>query len=176
LRFLILTGCRRGEGANLLWSMIDTAQKRIDLPPTFTKQARGHTVYVSDALADVLSACERDARNVDLVFPSPRSGGPLKGWSKIMDRSDLRSGRGPQAKPGFVKAAGVDFTLHDLRRTFRTGLSRLGVDRDIAELALGHARADLEARYNRDDCEAALRAAFEAWGAYVSTVCDSARN
>jgi integrase len=131
-------------------------------------------VYISGALGAVLSACERDARSPDLVFPSARSGGPMKGWSKIMDRADVRSGRGRQAKPGFVRAAGVDFTLHDLRRTFRTGLSRLGVDRDIAELALGHARADLEARYNRDDCEAALRAAFEAWAAHVATALRSA--
>ena len=64
----------------------------------------------------------------------------------------------------------MNFTLHDLRRTFRTGLSRLGVDREIAELALGHAREDLEARYNRDDCEAALRRAFDAWGAHVQKV------
>src|SRR5262249_9173548 len=44
-----------------------------------------------------------------------------------------------------------DFRLHDLRRTARTLMSRLGVPEDIAELAIGHVRADLVARYNKDE-------------------------
>ena len=39
---------------------------------------------------------------------------------------------------------------HDLRRTMRTGLGRLGVDRIIAELLLNHAISDeLTAIYDR---------------------------
>lgn len=168
VRFLILTGCRRNEGAKLLWSMVDLDAGRIDLPATFTKQARGHTVYVSPLLSEVLNACDRDARGPQWVFPAARTGRPMSGWSKIMDPNDHRTkGDTTTCTPGFVKASGVHFTLHDLRRTFRTGLSRLGVDREIAELALGHAREDLEARYNRDGCETALREAFDAWGGHV---------
>jgi integrase len=48
------------------------------------------------------------------------------------------------------QASGVDFRLHDLRRTARTLMSRLGVAKDIAELAIGHVRADLVARYYKD--------------------------
>ncbi|SFP31463.1 tyrosine-type recombinase/integrase [Tranquillimonas alkanivorans] len=167
VRFLILTGCRRNEAAKLLWSMADRERARIDLPATFTKQARGHTVFIAGPLEDLFAACDLDARG-SYVFPSPRTGGPMSGWSKIMDPHDHRTKGGTTPRtPGFVKACGVDFTLHDLRRTFRTGLSRLGVDREIAELALGHAREDLEARYNRDDCETALRQAFGAWAEHV---------
>ena len=173
VRFLILTGCRRSEGAKLLRTMIDPARRRIDLPNTFTKQARGHTVYISDALAAVLDACAVDARNPDLVFASPRNGGHLRGWTQFMDPAGIRKTKGKGQRPaklGLVGASGVNFTLHDLRRTFRTGPARLGVDRDIAELALGHARADLESRYNRDDCEAALREAFQKWGEHVAMI------
>ena len=60
-----------------------------------------------------------------------------------------------------------DLRLHDLRRTFRTGLSRLGVDTETAELALGHARSDLEARYNKDAATGELRKAFEAWANHL---------
>ena len=176
VRYLILTGCRRSEGAKLVWPMVNLERGRIDLPKTFTKQARGHTVYIAPELSQVLAAFEIDARNPDQVFASPRTGGPMSGWSKIMDPNDRRTLGGTTARtPGFVKACGVDFTLHDLRRTFRTGLSRLGVDREIAELALGHAREDLEARYNRDDCEAALREAFTLWGQHVASVCAEPR-
>ncbi|WP_370285777.1 integrase arm-type DNA-binding domain-containing protein [Pseudooceanicola nanhaiensis] len=168
LRFLILTGCRRNEGARLQWDMIDRDAGRIDLPATFTKQARGHTVYIPPLLDDLLESCPIDARGPQWVFPAQRTGGPMSGWSKIMDPGDLRTQGGTTGRsPGFVRTCGVDFTMHDLRRTFRTGLSRLGVDRELAELALGHAREDLEARYNRDDAEAALREVFAAWAAHV---------
>jgi integrase len=125
------------------------------LPATFTKQARGHDVPVAPTLAAVLDACPIDVRS-DLFFPSPRTGQQMSGWNKLL--ADL------------VKASGVRFTLHDLRRTFRTGLSRLGVDSELAELAMGHARADLEARYNRDECSTELKKAFDLWAGHVAAV------
>ena len=69
-----------------------------------------------------------------------------------------------------VKASGVQFDLHDLRRTVRTGLSRLGVSTETAELALGHARSELEAIYNRDDAAGALRLAFDRWADHVGSL------
>jgi len=48
------------------------------------------------------------------------------------------------------RAAGVTFTPHDLRRTCRTLMSRLGVEPDIAELAIGHKRTGLDRLYNFD--------------------------
>ncbi|MDJ1464736.1 site-specific integrase [Nitratireductor sp. GZWM139] len=160
VRFLLLTGCRRSEGAKLLWDMVDVGGRRIDLPATFTKQARGHTIYMGDELLKLLDECKVRSGTSDFVFASPRTGGPISGWSKLMKPN---SGKQRGRRPGFTDVSGVDFTLHDLRRTFRTGLSKLGIETDIAELALGHARSDLEARYNRDDCEAALREAFDKW-------------
>jgi len=40
---------------------------------------------------------------------------------------------------------------HDLRRTCRTLMSRLGVEPNIAELAIGHKRKGLERLYNFDE-------------------------
>ena len=68
--------------------------------------------------------------------PAPVTGGRLRGWSQFV--------------PKLRQASGVDFHSHDLRRTARTLISRLGVPEDIAELAIGHVRADLIARYNKD--------------------------
>jgi len=154
VRFLIISGCRRNEGAGLTWAMVDRANGKIELPAAFTKQARGHTVYLSPAMIEILDACPLGADNDGVVFASVRTGGKMSGWSKTL--------------PKLVERSGVKFAFHDLRRTFRTGLSRLGVETQIAELALGHARADLEARYNRDDCAEALRNAFGEWSARVA--------
>ena len=155
VRFYILTGCRRGEGSGLAWKMVDARQRVLDLPAVFVKQGRGHKVPITPGLREVLDACQRDARS-DLVFPSLRTGGEMSGWTKLV--------------AGLTSAAGVDFTLHDLRRTFRTGLSKIGVDVDTAELAIGHARADLEAIYNRDDASQKLRDAFERWDRHVAAL------
>lgn len=153
IRFLILTGCRRGEAAGLTRSMVNLEEGLITLPAVFTKQGRGHVVPIALPLAGVLEACVVDSRTPDLLFPSPRSGGPFKGWSKLL--------------PKFEIACGVRFGLHDLRRTFRSGLSRLRVSPDVAELALGHARVDLEAIYNRDTALEELRSAFNLWAGHV---------
>jgi integrase len=40
------------------------------------------------------------------------------------------------------------FTLHDLRRTARTGLARLGIRPDIAERYLNHAQPGIIATYD----------------------------
>src|SRR5262249_61300936 len=79
------------------------------------------------------------------VFPSSVTGGRTKGWTKL--GAKLR------------QASGVQFTLHALRRTCRTLMSCLGVEHDIAELAIGHKRTGLDRLYNFDQawqlrCEA----------------------
>ena len=49
-------------------------------------------------------------------------------------------------------------------------MSRLGVVEDIAELAIGHVRADLIARYNKDDAWAGRCDAFERVSDHVAAL------
>jgi integrase len=151
-RFLILTGCRRGEGAGLSWQMVNRKQGLIVLPSTLTKSGRNHTVVITPSLAAVLDACVPDARS-SFVFPSHRTGGIMSGWNRMT--------------AALVKSSKVQFSPHDLRRTFRTGLSRLGIETEAAELAIGHARGNLIEIYNRDKGLVMLRRAFEAWADHV---------
>jgi integrase len=94
----------------------------------------------------VLTAQARDTSG--LVFPSPRRKheAKLSGWTQLVAAA--------------VKRSGVDFRLHDLRRTTRTLMSRLGVPEDTAELAIGHVRRGLIATYNKDDAWRARAEAF----------------
>jgi integrase len=91
-----------------------------------------------------------------LLFPSAVTGGRIKGWTKFV--------------AGLRQASGVDFTLHDLRRTARTLMSRLGVAEDLAELAIGHVRDDLIRRYNKDEAWEGRRDAFTKVSAHIAAV------
>src|SRR5262249_4514935 len=82
-----------------------------------------------------------------LVFASEKTGRAFNNWGKAID--DLR------------RASGVTFTPHDLRRTCRTLMSRLGVEDNIAELAIGHKRTGLDAAYNLDGAWQRRCEAFE---------------
>jgi hypothetical protein len=84
-------------------------------------------------------------------------GGGLRGFSKL--------------KVALDKYAGIAaWRYHDLRRTARTGLTRLGVDKDTAELALNHIshRSELERTYDLADQTDAVLAALRQWQDYVA--------
>ena len=81
------------------------------------------------------------AAKSDLVFPGRRNQ-PMTGWSKRL----------PPVYSRTTKSGMAPWTLHDLRRTTRTGLGRLGVDRVVAELLIDHAISDeLAAIYDLGD-------------------------
>jgi hypothetical protein len=69
-----------------------------------------------------------------LVFPSSKTGGRIKRWTKLVAK--------------LQRASGVDFRLHDLRRTVRTLMTHCRVDHDVAELAICHAREGLRRQYD----------------------------
>ena len=66
------------------------------------------------------------------------------------------------------------FTPHDLRRTGRTGLARLGVKVDIAERVLNHARERMEATYDVHEYLDEKRDALEKWEKHLVELRDAA--
>ncbi len=62
----------------------------------------------------------------------------------------------------------VEWTLHDLRRTMRTGLGRIGVPPHIAELLINHVKGGIEAVYDRYSYAAEKRDALARWAAHVA--------
>ena len=62
------------------------------------------------------------------------------------------------------------FTVHDMRRTARTHLAGLGVDRFVAERSLNHKLGNVEGIYDRHDYFAERRAALEAWAALLAEI------
>lgn len=55
------------------------------------------------------------------------------------------------------------FTVHDMRRTARTHMAALGVDRSVAERALNHKVRDVEGVYNPYDAFDERKKALDRW-------------
>ncbi len=153
-QFAILTATRIGEVVNNVdggarWSEIDGDVWTI--PAARTKTNREHRVPLSRASLDVLDRARTLAGSSPLVFPG-RHGKPMA----------------RQTPGNTVKRAGVTGgTLHGFRSSFRDWCSEAGVQRELAERALGHVvKSAVEAAYLRTDLLDQRRAVMEDWGAH----------
>jgi integrase len=163
VRLLLLLGVRRTELATARWSDIDPHRREWRIPAGNTKTGRARTVPLSQEAISIIEGLPRLV-GTDLLLPG-RDGRPMTGWSKRMPRL-LRQ----------TEACGVGpFRLHDLRRTFRTGLTRLSVPAELAELCIGHRRAALIETYDREPRLEEQRAAFEQWARHVLSLGASVR-
>ena len=66
------------------------------------------------------------------------------------------------------------FVIHDLRRTMRTHLGKLGVNRFVAERCLNHKIAGMEGIYDAGDYLPERRAALDKWALFLDS-CESGK-
>ena len=143
VQLLLLTAMRRNELATLRWS--DLAADRITLSAMVTKTSTKHEIPLTPLMWSILNQQPRTTS--PYVFPSYRTGRPSLEWNTM--------------KMPIMRAARVgQWTLHDLRRSCRTLMSRCGVPEPAAELAIGHVKATLVGLYNLDEQWAARVDAF----------------
>jgi integrase len=152
VRLILLTGCRRDEIGSLKWSEIDLKEKIVALPADRTKNKQAHVVPLSDIAISALKQIPQRASR-DFVFGIGQGG--FSGWSKSKAEID---------KAAKLKDA---WTLHDLRRTVRTGLGKLGVQPHVAEAALNHLPPKLIRTYDRNTYAAEKRDALDKWAAHL---------
>ena len=114
LKLLLLLGQRRTETALIAWSDVDLDRGVWTVRPEITKSGRPHEIPLPPAAVTILRKQKRAAKS-DLVFPGRRNQ-PMTGWSKRL----------PAVYELTAAAEMPHWTLHDLRRTVRTGLGRLG--------------------------------------------------
>ena len=74
-------------------------------------------------------------------------------------------------------ACGVTgWTLHDLRRTARSLLSRAGIASDIAEICLGHVLPGVRGVYDRHEYHEEKKRVFEALATQIARIVDPQDN
>jgi integrase len=129
------------------------------VPDDHTKTGRGHIVPLSAWSIRELQSLKAKAADSPYILPGSDGTGPLD--PKYITRSVAR------CLNRFKRHGIAKFTAHDLRRTGRTGLARLGVKVDIAERVLNHARERIEATYDLHDYLDEKRQALEKWAGYL---------
>lgn len=156
-RFVILTGQRRDDVRMMHWSEIDIKRADWVISQERYKNRRSHLVPMTDRVVATL-------KNI----PFASSGG----YVFSVTAGETAYGNVIKPKRKLDAISGVyDWTIHDLRRTLRTGLSRLGVRPDISERVIGHTvGGSLGQVYDTHEFRDEKRVALELWDAHVMEI------
>ena len=136
---------RRSEVSGSAWT----------IPQARYKTGLEFLIPLSPAAEAVLAKVPKIGKG-DLVFTT-NGKQPLGGFSKF--------------KRNFDEACGVTgWTLHDLRRTARSLMSRAGISADHAERALGHVMSGIRATYDKHEYLDEKKRAFEALATLIDRI------
>jgi integrase len=163
VRLLILTGARFGEATGLEWRELNLEAQAWTLPGDRTKNGRQHTIPLSARAVEILRSAPRIGETYVFTFTGDK---PLAGNGIIKRRLDEKLPDGMEP-----------WRLHDLRRTFASGLARLGTPIHVVEKLLNHvggALSGVAGIYNRHAYADEQRAAADTWGRYVETLVSGA--
>lgn len=164
VQFLLLTAARRQEGARAARHEIHGDEFLI--PPQRYKTDMHLVVPLSGAAQTMLSSLPKI--NNKWIFATRSGKRPFGGFSNAkaeFDKAVLRTLR--KVDPG---AAMERWTIHDLRRTARTLMSRAKVPYDIAERCVGHTRGEMDETYNMYAFLDERREAFEALAKLIRSI------
>ncbi|MFJ5330618.1 tyrosine-type recombinase/integrase [Pectobacterium versatile] len=158
LRLTLWTGCRTGEVCNMAWDDVDLEKGTIHLRETKTGVER--YVQLSTQAIDFLKILRLTSDKY--LFPSQATKLPIQ--QKYLTENSWRLRESGQM---------LDiphWTPHDLRRTVRTGLSRLQCPNEVAEAVLGHTRGGVEGIYNLYKYDAECREWLQIWADYLERI------
>jgi integrase len=165
LRVLLLTLQRRSELALAEWREFNFKERTWTIPETRANAGRGHVLPLSNWALEELESLKVLAAGSRYVLPNSEKSAPA---------NPLCITRGVARCLNRFKTHGVSaFTPHDLRRTGRTGLAKLGVKTDIAERVLNRARERVEATADGHAYIAEKREALEKWAHYLADLRDA---
>lgn len=166
MRLLILTGCRREEIGGLRWEEVDMEAATISIPPERIKNRHPLKLTLPPMAMDILqSALPADGRQ--LVFGNGRN--PFNSYQfrmhQLRERISVQQGK---MMPYWV--------IHDLRRTMRTGMAKLGIEQHVGERVLNHVKTTgVIAIYNQFKYEKPMQDALQKWADHVASIVDAKR-
>lgn len=155
MRALILTGQRRDEVRCVQRQEVDRLMMNWVIPATRYKSDRDHLIPLTPAVLELFDA---SLARAGYIFSSTEGKTP---YANLI-----------RPKRTLDKVSGVSgWTLHDVRRTVRTGLSRLGIRPDIAERVIGHSvGGKLGETYDIYSYRQEKLEALTAWQAHIASL------
>jgi integrase len=161
VRSLLLTMTRRNEAADVHSDEIDGDIWVI--PGSRYKNKHDHVIPLSDAAKKLLP------EGKGFLFTTTGGKVAFSGFSKAKAELNrlIAKARKAAGKPAMPR-----WTLHDLRRTGRTLMSRAGIPDDHAERAMGHMITGVRGTYDRYEYLEEKRRAFEALAGLVALILD----
>jgi integrase len=175
-RLLILTGQRLREISAMNWAELDRDNAILSISGARTKNGDPSLVPLNLlALAEFdYIAGGSDWPKEGLVFTT-NGRTPVSGFSKAKKRIDRAMADLGSADPQshFEMAP---WRFHDLRRTFATGMQRLGVRWEVTEAITNHlsgrSKSGVAAVYQRHDWAEEKRSALDGWGRWLEGLLD----
>jgi integrase len=154
VQFVLLTAARRNEAANMTRDELEGADWLI--PASRMKSKQDHLVPLSQKALETLAKLPTIGRPDGFVFTN-NGRRPFRGFVAFKADLQRRSGTG-------------GWTLHDLRRTARTLMTRAGVPADHAERCLAHVIGGIRGTYDRHSYRDEKARAFEALAGLIERI------
>lgn len=150
---LLYTGLRVMEAATLRWVDVDLTKGQLTVRDT--KNHRDHELPIAEALLPHLRTLRRETDKTPFLF-TEGTDSEAKPWGHprfVIERA--------------IKATGVEFSAHDLRRTFATIAEAVGLPTTTIKRLLNHVTDnDVTSGYIRTEQDT-LRAAVNRVAAYI---------
>jgi integrase len=153
VKFLILTGARKGETLQATWDQFDLEKGIWRKPSHLTKQKKTEYLPLSDKALSILKETKKLIGKSQYVFPGHIEDQPMKEpkrfWTTVTKAAELENIR-----------------IHDLRHTHASHLVSSGLSLSIVGKLLGHTQAATTQRYAHL-ADAPLRQAAELFSTKV---------
>lgn len=153
----LYTGCRTGEWCNAKWNDINFEKRTFHIK--FTKTETERYVQLTKTAINLLKCIKEKSSTDDYLFTSNYTGKALN-QKKLTEYTWLLRRHNEMLNI-------PRWTPHDLRRTVRTGLSRLRCPNEVAEAILGHSRKGIEGTYDLYRYDDECREWLEKWDNYL---------
>ncbi|MCH9650812.1 MAG: integrase arm-type DNA-binding domain-containing protein [Deltaproteobacteria bacterium] len=151
----LLTAQRGIEVVTLRWKHIDGDWWTI--PADVAKNGLTHRVPLSPQTHSLLDELHPITGGTPWVFASQRRPGThITAVQKAAER--------------IVRASGVTFVCHDLRRTAASFMTSMGISRLVVSKILNHVESGVTAVYDRHSYDAEKRRALVRWGGRVESM------
>ena len=156
VKLLLLTGQRREKVGSMKWT--DLKQDVWHIPYEAGEKSNAGKLPLPQIAIEILSERDEVVGN-PFVFPGRVKGQAFNSYSQGKAELDAKL---PKDMPRW--------TLHDLRRTARSLMSKAGVTSHVAERVLGHTIKGVEGVYDRHAYEAEKGHALAALAALVERI------